>query len=359
MALSKVIPMLKRILTLAALCALPTVLLAAEPSVGADIPVAPIASAPLGAWSNVFTLRNADLELVIIPAAGRMMKLTFKGGENLFRNDAGLEGKVRSPDAPETWMNYGGDWLWPVAQSRWTSFAGADWPPPMALADLPWTGTAWQDADGTECCLLTRDYGEPLYIKVSRLIKLAKDANRISIRQRIERISPSEIPVVLWNISQIAQADTVVLPADKHSAMDNGVKALMFDLPPAPQLSSCGSANVYHARDGGEHKLGSDSKRGWIAARKSGCLLVERAAAEDVGTHPDGGCTVEMYSNSGLGYTEIETLSVEKSLQPGETLQNTLTLECFPAPATTNACELADAVMTLLGEIQPEPAAKN
>ena len=347
--------MFKHASIIALLGFLPTLVPAAEPSAGTDVPVAPIASAPLGAWSNVFTLRNADLELVIVPAAGRMMKLTFKGGENLFRNDAGLEGKVRTPDTQETWMNYGGDWLWPVAQSRWASFAEADWPPPPVMADLPWNGTAWQDADGTECCLLTRDYGEPLHIKVSRLIKLARNANRITIRQRIERTAPSEIPVVLWNISQIAQADTVVLPADKHSAMDKGVKALMFDLPPEPQLVSCGLANVYHARDGGEHKLGSDSKRGWIAARKSGCLLVERATSEDIGTHPDGGCTVEMYSNAGLGYTEIETLSVEKTLHPGETLQNTLTLECFPAPATTNACELADAVQKLLGEVLPEP----
>ena len=351
--------MSKRFLITTLLCSLPILLQAEEPSTGADVPVAPIASAPMGAWSNVFTLRNTDLELVIVPAAGRMMRLTCKGGENLFRNDPGLDGKVRSPDTPETWMNYGGDWLWPVAQSRWASFADADWPPPMVMADLPWTGTAWQDADGTQCCLMTREYGEPLHIKVSRLIKLAKDANRITIRQRIERTAASEVPVVLWNISQIAGPDTVVLPADEDSALENGVKALMFDLPATPQLTSCGPAHVYDARAGGEHKLGSDSKRGWIAARKSGCLIVERATGEAVGTHPDGGCTVEMYSNAGLGYTEIETLSVEKSLQPGESLQNTLTIECFPAPVTTNACDTANAARTLLGEIQPEPTAKN
>lgn len=346
--------MFKHVLIIALLLLLPALRLVAETSPGADVPVAPIAPAAAGAWSNAFVLRNAELELTIVPDAGRLMRLTCKGSDNLFRQDPGLEGKIRTPDTPETWMNHGGDWLWPVAQSRWTSFAGADWPPPMVLGDLPWTGTAWQNADGAQCCLLTRDYGDPLHIKVSRLIKVHTDANRISIRQRIERTAESDIPVVLWNISQIAGADTVVIPTDKESAFDHGLKALMFSLPEAPQLSACGAAHVYAANAGGEHKLGSDSKRGWIAARKAGWLLVERATLEDVGTHPDGGCTVEMYSNGGLGYTEIETLSVEKSLHAGESLQNTLTLECFPAPATTNACDTAAAVMKLLGEVQPE-----
>ena len=184
-------------------------------------PVAPVPPTEFRGWTHAFRIQNDQAEADFVPAVGRLVHFARRDGASPLRLEPALAGKT--PAAGETFFNVGGDWLWPVAQSRWASFADADWPPPMVMADLPWTGTAWQDADGTQCCLMTREYGEPLHIKVSRLIKLAKDANRITIRQRIERTAASEVPVVLWNISQIAGPDTVVLPADEDSALENGV----------------------------------------------------------------------------------------------------------------------------------------
>ena len=87
---------------------------------------------------------------------------------------------------------------------------------------------------------------------------------------------------------------------------------------------------------------------------------MERATSEDTqGTHPDGGCAVEMYSNAGLGYSEIETLSVEKKLMPGEALQNLITVDLLDANAGLPACELAGVICAALGEtpeIQPMAA---
>ena len=83
------------------------------------------------------------------PCAGRIVRISYKGGDNILRLDAGLKDRVPDGGRGELWMNYGGDWIWPVAQSRWTSIAKSDWPPPTPLAEKPWTGTAWKDADGT------------------------------------------------------------------------------------------------------------------------------------------------------------------------------------------------------------------
>jgi len=53
------------------------------------------------------------------------------------------------------------------------------------------------DGDGVEGCrrrlLLSAscEYGEPIHIKVNRLIKLDQEAARFSIRQRVERTGPS------------------------------------------------------------------------------------------------------------------------------------------------------------------------
>ncbi len=343
------------------LCAAWTLHAAAEPVPGADIPVAPIAATAFQGWTNAFVLRNGAMEVVVAPCIGRIAAIRFRGGDNLLRLDPGLYGRVPPTNNTERWTNYGGDWFWPVAQSRWTSMTNADpgfaggsaeasWPPPISLADRPWAGTAWKDADGAQCCTLTREYGEPVHIKVTRLIKLDPDAARLSIRQRIERVAESDIPVVLWNVSQVGGARRVILPVDSESIFDRGLRPLLFGAPGDDQLVRCEGAAVYDATSG-EHKLCSDSRRAWIAALKDNTLIVERATNNHPdGKHPDGGCTVEMYSNTGLGYAEIETLSVEKTLQPGESLQNTLTIECAAAPTNASACELAEQVRGMVGE---------
>ncbi len=325
---------------------------AAETASDSDVPVAPIPPTAFEGWTNAFVLQNPLLEVVVVPEIGRIARISFQGGKNLLRLDQGLAGKGPDPQAPENWMNFGGDWVWPVIQSRWTLMAKSDWPPPPALADRPWQGTAWKSAAGNPCCLIGREYGPPLNIKLSRHIRLSESTPKITIRQRIERTADSDIPVVLWNISQVGSARRVVLPADSSSPLAGGFKTLMFAPPEESNLTTCAGTLVYHASIGGEHKLCSDSARAWIAVEKSGILLLERTTPGSAGgEYPDGGCTVEMYSNTGLGYSEIETLSVEKDLEAGEVLQNTLTIECFPKPTNAAApCDLAEEVRKRVGE---------
>jgi hypothetical protein len=329
-----------------------------QPGPDADVPIAPIAASSIENWTNVFKLQNPVLEIVAAPCAGRIVRISYKGGDNVLRMDAGLKDRAPEGGSSNRWMNYGGDWIWPVAPSRWASISKSDWPPPAPLADKPWTGTAWKDADGTPCCQLSCEYGEPIHIKVSRLIKLDKEAARFSIRQRIERTGPSELPVVLWNVSQIAGASRIVIPQGPDSIFEKGVKALLFSMPDDKSLTSCGHALVYDAT-AGEHKLCSDSKRSWIAAQKGGVVIAERATSEITeGARPDGGCTVVMYSNAGLGYSEIGFFSVEKKLLPGESLQNVITTDLLEAGGKWSACELADLVGKTFGEMpEPQPSA--
>lgn len=323
-----------------------------------DVPVAPIAPVVYEGWTNALRLANEKISLVVIPDTGRIAAIAYGQGENMLRMDPALKGKTALLDAPDYWFNFGGDWLWPVAQERWPDFQAGDWPPSRLLDGRPWQARAWKCADGSDCCKLTQVYGAPLHIEVSRFIKLDKEEAEVEIRQRIERTADSDIPVTLWNISQVAQADRVVLPTDEDSAFENGLAILKFGAPDEKMLARCETATTYDASLEGEHKLGSDSPRAWIAAQKGEVLLVEHVRPHDAeASYPDGGCTVEMYSNSGLGYTEIETLSAEKNLRPGEVLENTLTFHCYQLiKPDLPDCELADKVRELIGEKKPEPA---
>ena len=316
----------------------------AEP---APPPVAPILPTEFLGWTNAYLLQNDRAEAVLVPALGRLVHFAPLQGTSPFRLEPALQGQV--PAESENFFNVGGDWFWPVSQARWAGFSadGKDWPPPALLADLPWDCSAWTDAEGTSCAQFTREYGAPLNILVTRLFCLAQGSSALIIRQRIERTAASDVPVVLWNVSQIAQAEQIVLPVEEKSKFRGGLKALMGRKPSRKVLVRCGDAAVYRVSPGAETKLGSDSPRGWIAAAKGTNLVFEAVANSATGDYPDGGSVVEVYSNQGLGYSEIETLSPELDLEPGTILENVLRIELSSTATPLDPCPLADAIRPL------------
>ncbi|NQT94337.1 MAG: hypothetical protein HQ559_16380 [Lentisphaerae bacterium] len=304
-------------------------------------------------WTNAVRLASSNIEVVIVPAVGRIVSIRTPDGSNLLRLDPAKAGVEIPEDAEKTWFNIGGDWLWPAAQASWKA-------------------ESWKEPDGRQCCRLTREFGDPLDVTVSREISIEKDGARITILQKAERVGkgggfrirkgdplPFSAPVTLWNISQVIGADRAFLPADEDSTFEGGVKVLMGERPGKDLLMRIDALNVYRAGVKGEHKLGSDSKRYWIAAEKDGVLLVERVvrnlppvthrtATAPPLVYPDGGCRLEMYSNTGLGYTEIGTLSPEVRLLPGQQLENTLAIELHPFPKGLSDTEAAKRVFTLV-----------
>ena len=292
---------------------------------GDDVPVAPIESTAFAGFTNALQLANDQLHIVIVPAIGRIIHVGPSATNNMLHFNKNLAGKLPPEEDDGQWLNYGGDWLWPVAQSRWPDFQEGEWPPSRLLDGMPWDGRAWKCADGTLSCLLTREFGAPLHVKVSRLIKLPPDQDHFSIHQRMERVKKSTVPMTLWNISQIYQAERVVIPLDEDSAFGKGYQPMMFDPPASNAVFETTACVVYKTADGKESKLCSDSKKSWIAAQRGSWVILEQIDKPITdGVFPDGGCTIEMYSNAGLGYAEIENLSIEKILKVGESIENTI-----------------------------------
>ena len=313
-------------------------------------PVAPILPGEFLGWTNAFRLENEQVAAVLVPDIGRLVHFAPRDGESLFRLEKTLQGRL--PAAGENFFNIGGDWFWPVAQARWPMLSadGRNWPPPDAVADRAWACSAWTDADGAQCAMLTREYGAPLNILATRLFRLAPESAALVVQQRLERTAASDIPVLLWNVSQIGRAEQIALPIEKRSKFRGGLKVLMGTAPGRKQLSRCGGAAVYRVAPGAEIKLGSDSARGWIAVARGSHALFESVRNSAAGEFPDGGCVVEVYSNEGLGYSEIETLSPELALAPGTVLENTLRIELAPLAARPAGCDLAAAARTLAGK---------
>ena len=315
-------------------------------------PVAPILPGSNEGWNPSYRLENSFLRAVIVPSIGRLVFFGPPDGPNALRIDPNLRGK--SPDAEDRFFNVGGNWVWPVAQSRWKDISpdGADWPPPAPLADRPWNASAWTDAEGAQCGLLSREYGAPIFVKVSRLFRLDPESDFLVVRQCIERTAPSVVPVSLWTISQTDWADQIALPVDPSSKFPRGIATLIGNDSPG-QLSLFGDVAVFQSASPGETKLGSDSARGWIAAaRGSNVLLMALLgpSAPKNSSFPDGGCVVELFANPKLRYSEIETLGPELDLAPGTVVENSFRLSLHALPGIVDAESFASQMRAILAQ---------
>lgn len=298
-------------------------------------------------WEGAIQAANGALEIVVLPQTGRLVHLGKPGGENFFRFNEELVGQL-PPEEEGDWLNYGGDWLWAVHQSRWTAMNGHDWPPMRLLDRAHWFSEVETTAAGGVVIRLRRDLGDPVFARVERRFELAAAGDALlRVRQSITRIQASKVPVTLWQISQIGAADLVLMGNDPGDFAGGGYRWLNFDRDYGNLLQQCDQALVYRAGVQGEHKLGTGGH--WIAARRGGqMLLIQAEGGLGQGEVPDGGCPVVMYSNKGLGYSEIETQSAEVFLAPGETLSNTLTYRLTDVDPDAEICATVETLAAYL-----------
>lgn len=281
----------------------------------------PVSSQPRLGWETTYQLSNEVLEVVVAPRAGRMVHFSARGGENLFTRNAAIAGETPE-EAGADWLNHGGDWFWPVHQSRWEGIGGTEWPPPQVMEGSDWHAEAWREEDGGMNVVLRRALGAPVFIAVERHFYLPPgDVPEVRVRQSVRRVNASEVPVCLWQISQMDAPDEVMLGVVEGSPFPGGIRHIGFDPVPDALTTRCDNGVAYRFAEGTEHKVGSDAR--WIAARRGDeALLQWTEGGRGGGDLPDGGCGVVSYANAGLGYAEIETQSAEVDLAPGEVLEN-------------------------------------
>ena len=310
---------------------------------------AEIETAPVNyrGWEGAIKVSNEAVEIVVVPQTGRLVHLSKPGGENLFRFDETLVGQL-PPEEEGNWLNYGGDWLWAVHQGSWGEMDGNEWPPLRLLDRAHWFSDVERMDDGNVVIRLRRDIGVPVFARVERRFELAPgNVAELRVHQSIHRIQASKIPVNLWQISQIKSADLVIMGNHGDDFDGKGYKHLNFDQDHGDFLEQCDRALVYHAGKKGEHKLGTLGN--WIAARKGDHLLLLSAeGGTGQGGVPDFGCQVVMYSNFGLGYSEIETQSAEVVLAPGEILSNTVSYRLLDVDPAASGCEIVDRLAEFL-----------
>jgi hypothetical protein len=271
------------------------------------------------------------VEVVVVPAVGRVMQFGFIGEPGVFWENQHLAGQP-IPDKPwDIPGSFGGDKTWPAPQSAW------NWPPPPAFDAVPVKARI-----AGEAVTLTSPVEPTSGVRTIRRISLDPGAPILRIVTTYEKMHGKPIELSVWVISQLREPVNVFVPVPSRSRYAEGYNRQSEQLPSDLRVDR-GLVSLTRRRDIGT-KIGSDAGALVWAGEKQ--LLRIDAPRGAAGVFPDQGSSVEVYTNPDpAAYVELETLGPLRRLSAGERVSATNTYTLY---RRTTASPEADARAILL-----------
>src|ERR1700723_2156086 len=126
------------------------------------------------------------------------MRYGLVGEPNMIWESKSLAGKDSAPGTPPTWVNYGGDKLWPAPQSLW------NWPPDPIL-------------DGSSCSVKVEGASVLVFGKNSpksgvifkRSITMEPTGTGVKITNSMMNTAQKPQELAVWEITQTDNPDLV------------------------------------------------------------------------------------------------------------------------------------------------------
>jgi hypothetical protein len=304
-------------------------------------------------WQGT-ALRNARLEVVVVPSIGRIMSLGFAGetapSDPLWRH--GQIGPALVPDE-NGWINYGGDKAWPAPQADWERIVGKGWPPPATFDARAHTVAT---VDGSHIEMVSAV--DPAYgVRMRRTIRLLDDV--MLVDTAYEKIEGAPVRVAVWTITQLVSPDRVFALLPERSAFPGGHRSLM----PAPPRDLRADGRLMGlARDTQEKTMIATDADALLWVGPGRDLAIEKldtfVSSGDVSRPTDpgaphvGGARAQIYTSSDAAepYVELELLGPLVDLSPGQ--RATMTVR-YRLLRRQEADPLAEARRAFANELAP------
>ena len=268
------------------------------------------------------SLNNGCLEVVFVPAIGRIMRLAFAGdggiSDPLWRH--GQLGPALAPDE-NGWINYGGDKAWPAPQADWERIVGKGWPPPVTFDAMAYTTPTSDPGQFEMLSPLDSAYG----MQVRRTARLEDDA--LLVDTAYKKVAGPPVRVAVWTITQLASPDRMFALLPERSAFTGGHRRVM---PAPPKDLRVEGRLLSLARDTTEKTMiacDADALL-WIGPGRD--LLIEKIEArveaaylsrlEELGAPYVDGAHAQIYTSSDAAepYVELELLGPLVDLAAGQ-----------------------------------------
>lgn len=260
-------------------------------------------------WKNCIFVRNAQAEIVIVPAIGRIMQFHYLGEEGPFWENRRLDGKLPDPSSAE-WGNFGGDKPWPAPQADWPAVTGRDWPPPGAFDSMPVKANTLGDAVELVSPV------DPHYgIRTRRLIRLDARQPVMTVETSFEKVQGTPRAVSVWIVTQCGEPRSIRIPVPKKTLFKKGYNLQCPHEPPG--LKREGEILTLTRDRAIPHKIGNDA--GLLEWIGEGVSLRVDSPRIDGANYPDSNSSAEVYTNPDpLPYIELELLGPLKTLSVSE-----------------------------------------
>jgi hypothetical protein len=278
---------------------------------------------------KAITLKNVSAEVVIVPAAGRILSFRLckrnQCGENPIWNNPQLGSSLKPDD--EGWTNYGGDKSWPAPQSDWSKITGKGWPPPTGFDHMPFTAEI-ENGIVTLTSPIDPSYG----IRVHRIIALDATKPVLHVTTMYEKVQGEPVSVSVWTITQLNSPERGYILLPENGKIPGGYTKPAHDSPNAPypfeNITVDGRLLSFTRDPKIKRKLGSDGdKLLWLG--KTQTLLIEQTTTNPPGApYPDDSHS-QIYTNPDeLPYVEFELFAPLENLKSGTStrLEATYTL---------------------------------
>ncbi len=293
-------------------------------------------------WDSV-QIRNGLIDLQIVPEIGGRV-LQYKLGDYgffLVNEDLYDKKPPASGVGPEdTWLNYGGDKLWPAPQG-WDNDEQWPGPPDPVLDGQPYT----METISPKEIRLTSGKDQRSGIQLSRVVKIFDGTTRVSIHATMKNIDTKTRRWGMWSHTQFNAKNRHgkgynqnyhgYCPINPRSIFPKGY-TVIFGLAQNPSYKPDyqeGIMDVHYQRLVG--KIGMDSDAGWIATvdGTNGYVFVQRFTFQQGRQYPDNSSVefwmdghgqiyaykklMDMPEECGYGF-ESEIIGPYETLKPGE-----------------------------------------
>lgn len=277
-------------------------------------------------WKSV-ALKNGLIELQVVPEiGGRVMQFKLGPKEFLWVNPQ-LQGKLPPASglaADGSWLNYGGDKLWPAPQG-WDNAQQWPGPPDAVLDGQPY---AWERRAGSAEIQLTSGNDLRSGIRFSRRIRIFPGSTRVQVTATMTNVDTQPRRWGIWAHTQLdggrpgaaghnAQMQAWC-PLNPQSQFAKGYQVI-FGAEDNPSFQADRERGLLHVQYRYQvGKIGVDSAAGWVATvdGASGAVFVQRFRFEPGREYPDG-ASVEFWLN-GVGKFHAYHRDIETTADPVE-----------------------------------------
>ncbi len=238
---------------------------------------------------------------------------TFTFGDTVFAVDAAKAGRIVTfslagrnilTAAKHSQDNNWGSTFWPSPQSDW------GWPPPAELDPGAYTPSL----SGATLSLVSRT-SAALGLAVTKQFSVDADRGMVAIAYGLVNRGTRARSVAPWEITRVAAGGLTFFPMGDGAPAKGAQDLLNLQIADGVAWFAYSAAAIAN-----DQKVFADGREGWIAHVDGDLLLVKAFSDTPAGKAAPGEAGIEIYTDAGHSYIEVENQGAYVGVAPGKSL---------------------------------------